>query len=140
MRLLVWIEAPPPRALRRVGQSKRRPTIGKAPLAGIGGTARLVSMLIWDRTRGVCRVVWDREDSGPVWLEFAYLGGSEQHVPMYRVEGCWVAEIPGQTGWLRYGFRTPVGLHPDNHRATVRDHLGRRLSFAVISQSAPTTP
>lgn len=119
---------------------KKAPTIRKASLAGIGGRTRLAPMLIWDRARGVCRVVWDCMDSGPVWLEFAFLGGTEQRVPMIRVEGCWVAEIPGRSGWLRYGFRTPVGLRPDNHRATVRDHLGRRLSFAVISQSARATP
>ncbi|MCW5560233.1 MAG: hypothetical protein KIT22_20635 [Verrucomicrobiae bacterium] len=90
-----------------------------------------------DPSRGVCRFIWEQEDPGPVWLEFAFLGGAEQRVRMKRVGGRWVAEIRRQSGWIRYGFRTASGIRPDRHPATVRDALGRRLSFAVLTPSVP---
>lgn len=97
-------------------------------------------MWVSDPARGVCRFIWEQEEPGPVWLEFAFLGGIEQRVRMKRVGRRWEAEIRKQSGWLRYGFRTASGIRPDRHPATIRDALGRHLSFAVLTMgSSPRT-
>jgi hypothetical protein len=90
--------------------------------------------------RGWCRIIWEDDDPGPVWLEIALLGYPQQDVPMRRVDGAWQVEVAPGPGWVRYAFLTHSGRRSDRHRGTVRDLSGRRFSFAVVPQSTASGP